>query len=113
MAPLSTVRVAQSFSLPRLIRSPLSLLLAVPKRDDDDDKTLAPPEFQENVFIEASRPKYVENLHNEALEGLKMMQQEGTKHTSDAFVCLCTKLEVSHAKMLITVCILLQRVCTR
>lgn len=39
--------------------------------------------LQENVFIEASRPKYLENLHTEALEGLKMMQQEGTKHSSD------------------------------
>ncbi|XP_031703349.1 uncharacterized protein KIAA1522 homolog isoform X2 [Anarrhichthys ocellatus] len=48
---------------------------AVPKRDDDD-KTPAPPLLQENVFIEASRPKYLENLHSEALEGLKMMQQE-------------------------------------
>ncbi|XP_033499026.1 uncharacterized protein LOC117267307 isoform X2 [Epinephelus lanceolatus] len=53
---------------------------AVSKRDDDDDKTLAPPEFQENVFIEASRPKYLENLHTEALEGLKMMQQEETNN---------------------------------
>ncbi|XP_041809253.1 uncharacterized protein KIAA1522 homolog [Chelmon rostratus] len=52
---------------------------AVPKRDDDD-KTLSPPLFQENVFIEASRPKYLENLHTEALEGLKMMQQEETNN---------------------------------
>ncbi|XP_038150398.1 uncharacterized protein KIAA1522 homolog [Cyprinodon tularosa] len=48
---------------------------AVPKIDDDD-KTPAPPQFQENVFIEGSRSKYVEDLHTEALEGLKMMQQE-------------------------------------
>ncbi|XP_051252266.1 uncharacterized protein KIAA1522 isoform X2 [Dicentrarchus labrax] len=52
---------------------------AVPKRDDDDE-TPAPPLFQENVFIEASRPKYLENLHTEALEGLKMMQQEETNN---------------------------------
>ncbi|XP_054470481.1 uncharacterized protein KIAA1522 homolog isoform X2 [Anoplopoma fimbria] len=52
---------------------------AVPKRDDDD-KTQATPLFQENVFIEASRPKYLENLHSEALEGLKMMQQEETNN---------------------------------
>ncbi|XP_034381482.1 uncharacterized protein KIAA1522 isoform X2 [Cyclopterus lumpus] len=52
---------------------------AVPKRDDDD-KTPAPPLFQENVFIEASRPKYLENLHSEAKEGLKMMQQEETNN---------------------------------
>ncbi|XP_020774933.2 uncharacterized protein KIAA1522 homolog isoform X2 [Boleophthalmus pectinirostris] len=50
---------------------------AVPKRDDDDDKkTPAPHVLQENVFIEASRPKYLEDLHSEALEGLKLMQQE-------------------------------------
>ncbi|KAM4723586.1 uncharacterized protein FYW61_014324 [Anableps anableps] len=48
---------------------------AVPKLDDDD-KTPPPPEFQENVFIESSRSQYMENLHTEALEGLKMMQQE-------------------------------------
>ncbi|KAI3367833.1 hypothetical protein L3Q82_026676 [Scortum barcoo] len=52
---------------------------AVPKRGDDD-KTPAPPLLQENVFIEATRPKYLENLHTEALEGLKMMQQEETNN---------------------------------
>nr|XP_046268201.1 proteoglycan 4-like isoform X2 [Scatophagus argus] len=52
---------------------------AIPKLDDDD-KTPAPPLFQENVFIEASRPKYLENLHSEAQEGLKMMQQEETNN---------------------------------
>ncbi|XP_042356163.1 uncharacterized protein KIAA1522 homolog isoform X2 [Plectropomus leopardus] len=52
---------------------------AVPKRNDDDE-TPAPPELQENVFIEASRPQYLENLHTEALEGLKMMQQEETNN---------------------------------
>ncbi|XP_077394374.1 NHS-like protein 3 isoform X2 [Festucalex cinctus] len=41
-----------------------------------DDKTPPPPLLQENVFIEASRPKYLEDLHSEALEGLKMMQQD-------------------------------------
>ncbi|XP_029982197.1 proteoglycan 4-like isoform X2 [Sphaeramia orbicularis] len=51
---------------------------AVPKRDDD--KTPTPPLIQENVFIEASRPKYLEDLHTEALEGLKMMQQEETNN---------------------------------
>ncbi|XP_039992760.1 uncharacterized protein KIAA1522 homolog [Xiphias gladius] len=52
---------------------------AVPKRDDDD-KAPAPLLLQENVFIEASRPKYLEDLHTEALEGLKMMQQEETNN---------------------------------
>ncbi|KAM7376554.1 hypothetical protein PAMP_006280 [Pampus punctatissimus] len=48
---------------------------AVQKRDNDDE-TPAPLLLQENVFIEASRPKYLEDLHTEAMEGLKMMQQE-------------------------------------
>ncbi|XP_035024545.2 uncharacterized protein KIAA1522 homolog isoform X1 [Hippoglossus stenolepis] len=52
---------------------------ALPKRDDDD-KTQAPLLLQENVFIEASRPKHLEDLHTEALEGLKMMQQEETNN---------------------------------
>ncbi|XP_071354409.1 NHS-like protein 3 [Trachinotus anak] len=51
----------------------------LPKRDDDD-KTPAPPLLQENVFIEASRPKYLEDLHSEALEALKMVQQEDTNN---------------------------------
>ncbi|XP_029350105.1 uncharacterized protein KIAA1522 homolog isoform X2 [Echeneis naucrates] len=45
-----------------------------------DDKTPAPPLLQENVFIETSRPKYLEDLHTEALEALKMTQQEDTNH---------------------------------
>ncbi|KAM6968626.1 uncharacterized protein LKV04_017487 [Tautogolabrus adspersus] len=52
---------------------------AVPKRDHDG-RTPATPLFQENVFIEASRPEYLENLHSEALEGLKMMQEEETNN---------------------------------
>ncbi|KAM8913815.1 uncharacterized protein AB9W97_006456 isoform 2-T4 [Spinachia spinachia] len=56
-----------------------ALSQAVPKRDDDD-KTPSTPLFQENVFVEASRPKYLENLHSEAREGLKMMQEEETNN---------------------------------
>ena len=33
--------------------------------------------YQENVFIEGSRPQYLEDLHTEAQEGLKILQQEG------------------------------------
>ncbi|CAL8286098.1 unnamed protein product [Lota lota] len=47
-------------------------------RQAEEDKTPAPPGIQENVFIETSRPKYMEDLHNEAQEGLKLLQQEGT-----------------------------------
>ncbi|XP_026862163.2 uncharacterized protein KIAA1522 homolog isoform X2 [Electrophorus electricus] len=32
--------------------------------------------YQENVFIHSSRPKYLEDLHIEAQEGLKILQQE-------------------------------------
>ncbi|XP_051519981.1 uncharacterized protein KIAA1522 homolog isoform X2 [Myxocyprinus asiaticus] len=32
--------------------------------------------YQENVFIEGSRPQYLEDLHTEAQEGLKILQQE-------------------------------------
>lgn len=55
-----------------MILSSLSVLPAV-----DDEKAPAAMLLQENVFIESSRPKYLENLHSEAQEGLKMMQQEG------------------------------------
>lgn len=34
--------------------------------------------FQENVFVEGDRPKYVLDLHTEAQQGLKQ-QQEGKK----------------------------------
>uniref|UniRef100_A0A3B4X3W0 KIAA1522 n=1 Tax=Seriola lalandi dorsalis TaxID=1841481 RepID=A0A3B4X3W0_SERLL len=36
---------------------------------------------QENVFIEGSRPQYLEDLHTEAQEGLKILQQEGQTHS--------------------------------
>eukprot|EP00066_Takifugu_rubripes_P018081 XP_011607347.1 PREDICTED: uncharacterized protein KIAA1522 homolog isoform X1 [Takifugu rubripes] len=36
--------------------------------------------YQENVFIEGSRPQYLEDLHSEAQEGLKIQQQEENKN---------------------------------
>ncbi|KAG1947227.1 uncharacterized protein KIAA1522 homolog isoform X2 [Pimephales promelas] len=36
--------------------------------------------YQENVFIEGSRPQYLKDLHTEAQEGLKILQQE--EHTN-------------------------------
>ncbi|CAK6960981.1 uncharacterized protein KIAA1522 homolog [Scomber scombrus] len=36
--------------------------------------------YQENVFIEGSRPQYLEDLHTEAQEGLKILQQEEHKN---------------------------------
>eukprot|EP00063_Salmo_salar_P091175 XP_014066010.1 PREDICTED: uncharacterized protein KIAA1522 homolog isoform X2 [Salmo salar] len=53
----------------------------VPKHEDVG--TRVPPHFQENVFIEGSRPKYLEDLHTEALEGLKLQQQEETNNWVD------------------------------
>lgn len=38
--------------------------------------------YQENVFIEGSRPQYLEDLHTEAQEGLKILQQEGQTSSS-------------------------------
>uniref|UniRef100_UPI003AAB7B93 NHS-like protein 3 isoform X2 n=1 Tax=Centroberyx gerrardi TaxID=166262 RepID=UPI003AAB7B93 len=39
--------------------------------------------YQENVFIEGSRPQYLEDLHTEAQEGLKILQQEGQTHSEE------------------------------
>ncbi|XP_042601041.1 uncharacterized protein KIAA1522 homolog isoform X2 [Cyprinus carpio] len=39
--------------------------------------------YQENVFIQGSRPQYLEDLHTEAREGLKILQQEENKNGVD------------------------------
>ncbi|MCI4376911.1 hypothetical protein PGIGA_G00193900 [Pangasianodon gigas] len=39
--------------------------------------------FQENVFIEGNRPKYVQDLHMEAQEGLKLLQQDENRNGVD------------------------------
>ncbi|XP_057683735.1 uncharacterized protein KIAA1522 homolog isoform X2 [Corythoichthys intestinalis] len=49
---------------------------------NDEQKKLtvhfsATQHFQENVFIEGDRSQYLEDLHSEALEGLKILQQKG------------------------------------
>ncbi|KAM9432873.1 uncharacterized protein ACWYII_016784 isoform 6-T6 [Salvelinus alpinus] len=54
---------------------------AVPKQEDEG--THVPSHIQENVFIEGSRPKYLEDLHTEAQEGLKLQQQEETNNGVD------------------------------
>uniref|UniRef100_A0A3Q1GJ87 NHS like 3 n=1 Tax=Acanthochromis polyacanthus TaxID=80966 RepID=A0A3Q1GJ87_9TELE len=56
---------------------------------NEDQKRLtvhytASQHYQENVFIEGSRPQYLEDLHTEAQEGLKILQQEGTPRTEVA-----------------------------
>ncbi|XP_017318845.1 uncharacterized protein KIAA1522 homolog [Ictalurus punctatus] len=49
-----------------------------------EDKTSRPlQQFQENVFIEGNRPKYVEDLHTEAQEGLKLLQQDENRNGVD------------------------------
>ncbi|XP_067242719.1 NHS-like protein 3 [Chanodichthys erythropterus] len=39
--------------------------------------------FQENVFVEVDRPKYVLDLHTEAQQGLKLQQQEDDRNGID------------------------------
>lgn len=58
----------------------LSLSPAGQKHDEQTKLTVhykASQHYQENVFIEGSRSKYLEDLHTEAQEGLKILQQEG------------------------------------
>uniref|UniRef100_A0A096LW63 NHS like 3 n=1 Tax=Poecilia formosa TaxID=48698 RepID=A0A096LW63_POEFO len=57
---------------------------AGPKGNEDQKRLTvhytASQHYQENVFIEASRPQYLEDLHTEAQEGLKILQQEEDKN---------------------------------
>ncbi|XP_058233787.1 uncharacterized protein KIAA1522 homolog isoform X2 [Hemibagrus wyckioides] len=49
------------------------------KQDEQSKLTVhytASQHYQENVFIEGSRPKYLEDLHTEAQKGLEILQQE-------------------------------------
>ncbi|XP_019731818.1 NHS-like protein 3 isoform X3 [Hippocampus comes] len=53
---------------------------AATKANDEQKKLAvhysASQHFQENVFIEGNRPQYLEDLHSEAQEGLKILQRE-------------------------------------
>nr|XP_013998682.1 unnamed protein product [Salmo salar] len=53
---------------------------AGPKCQDEQKRLTvhytASSHYQENVFIEGSRPQYLEDLHTEAREGLKILQQQ-------------------------------------
>lgn len=65
--------------------SPLFSLATAGPKGNEDQKRLAvhyrtSQHYQENVFIEGSRPQYLEDLHTEAQEGLKILQQEGQNH---------------------------------
>nr|XP_020441943.1 uncharacterized protein KIAA1522 homolog isoform X3 [Monopterus albus] len=56
-------------------------LKTVGPRGNEDQKRLTvhyttSQHYQDNVFIEGNRPQYLEDLHTEAQEGLKILQQE-------------------------------------
>ncbi|XP_046872950.1 uncharacterized protein KIAA1522 homolog isoform X2 [Hypomesus transpacificus] len=63
------------------IRALFSVFKKKGPKGKDEQKRLtvhytASQHYQENVFIEGSRPQYLEALHTEAREGLKIQQQE-------------------------------------
>ncbi|KAK1791311.1 hypothetical protein P4O66_013325, partial [Electrophorus voltai] len=60
---------------------PLLLVTAVHKEEGLDHRPLQ--HFQENVFIESSRPSHIEDLHTEAQQGLKLLQQDENKNGVD------------------------------
>ncbi|XP_053358002.1 uncharacterized protein KIAA1522 homolog [Clarias gariepinus] len=60
---------------------PLPSTITVPKVEGGTSCPLQ--HFQENVFVEGNRPKYVEDLHTEAQEGLKLLQQDENKNGVD------------------------------
>ncbi|KAI4896546.1 hypothetical protein NFI96_028694 [Prochilodus magdalenae] len=67
--------------LSKTFRSLLSVFKKKAGQKQDEQRKLtvhytASQHYQENVFIEGSRPKYLEDLHTEAQEGLKILQQE-------------------------------------
>ncbi|XP_017276514.1 uncharacterized protein KIAA1522 homolog isoform X2 [Kryptolebias marmoratus] len=67
-----------------LLGRPDKLKTAGPKAGEDQKRLAvhytASQHYQENVFIEGSRPQYLEDLHTEAQEGLKILQQEEHKN---------------------------------
>ncbi|XP_048084492.1 uncharacterized protein KIAA1522 [Alosa alosa] len=50
---------------------------------EEDVRVLVPQIFQENVFLEGSRHKYVEDVHSEAQQGLKLKQLEDNNIETD------------------------------
>ncbi|KAL2080493.1 hypothetical protein ACEWY4_024286 [Coilia grayii] len=59
---------------------------AGPKEEEQSRLTVhytASQHYQENVFIQASRPKHLQDLHTEAQEGLKILQLEEHKNGVD------------------------------
>lgn len=68
----------------RLLGRPDKQKAAAAKGNEDQKRLTvhytASQHCQENVFIEGSRPQYLEDLHTEAQEGLKILQQEADKN---------------------------------
>ncbi|KAM4549609.1 NHS-like protein 3 isoform 2-T2 [Fundulus diaphanus] len=68
----------------RLVGRPDKPKPAGPKGNEDQKRLTvhytASQHYQENVFIEGSRPQYLEDLHTEAQEGLKILQREEHKN---------------------------------
>lgn len=80
MGNLYTYTLAYIWINWKITQDILSLSPAGQKKDEQTKLTVhytASQHYQENVFIEGSRPKYLEDLHTEAQEGLKILQQEG------------------------------------
>ncbi|PWA15397.1 hypothetical protein CCH79_00008518 [Gambusia affinis] len=83
------------------------LITAGPKGNEDQKRLTvhytASQHYQENVFIEGSRPQYLEDLHTEAQVGLKILQQEedrnGVNFADDESVIstdtLCPEQDIS------------------
>ncbi|XP_076829998.1 uncharacterized protein LOC143475985 isoform X2 [Brachyhypopomus gauderio] len=60
---------------------PLLPITAVSKGEIVDRRPLQ--HFQENVFVESNRPRHIEDLHTEAQQGLKLLQQDENKNGVD------------------------------
>ncbi|TRY93370.1 hypothetical protein DNTS_032863, partial [Danionella cerebrum] len=63
--------------------SPVELPPANRGPEEDKVGTIALQEFNENVFVENNRPKYVLDLHTEAQQSLKLQQQEDDQNGTD------------------------------
>ncbi|XP_067277881.1 NHS-like protein 3 [Pseudorasbora parva] len=65
--------------------SPVELPQSTPKTGLKEEVVgaVSIQKFQENVFVEGDRPKYVLDLHTEAQQGLKLQQQEDDRTGMD------------------------------
>ncbi|XP_066535995.1 NHS-like protein 3 [Hoplias malabaricus] len=63
--------------------TPVPIPLPTPHTGTESDKPLRPQHVQTNVFLEDTRPKFIEDLHTQAQQGLKLMQQDENKNGVD------------------------------